>query len=233
MDRPPPGPLYATIVVLGVSNVVSNRVLPRRWYIPWNVAVTSGVLGIAILWDDRSPSDLGLSEWRRGLRWGSALAAGVLAVDAAALVVPATRELFDDERASREPRRLMFDALVAVPLGTVLLEEVAFRGALPAVVERRSSPRTGVATAAAAFGLWHILPSWSLADANAGLSGAVTHRGGRLVTVVGSVVATSAVGIGFSWLRRRSGSILAPIIVHTATNSLGYLFAWALRRRRG
>jgi uncharacterized protein len=33
-----------------------------------------------------------------------------------------------------------------------------------------------------------------------------------------------------SWLRTRSGSLAAPILLHVATNSVGALAAWAITR---
>ena len=37
------------------------------------------------------------------------------------------------------------------------------------------------------------------------------------------VLATGVAGMFFSWLRLRSGSILAPWLTHTGFNSIGYL----------
>jgi membrane protease YdiL (CAAX protease family) len=43
------------------------------------------------------------------------------------------------------------------------------------------------------------------------------------------VLFTAAAGCLFCELRRRSGSLLAPMGLHWATNALGYLFAFLLR----
>ena len=43
------------------------------------------------------------------------------------------------------------------------------------------------------------------------------------VTLV--VLATGAAGFVFSWLRRRSGSLIAPIALHWSLNGLGALAA--------
>ena len=37
------------------------------------------------------------------------------------------------------------------------------------------------------------------------------------------VLATGVAGMFFSWLRLRSGSILAPWLTHTGFNAIGYL----------
>ncbi len=49
--------------------------------------------------------------------------------------------------------------------------------------------------------------------------------------VLGDVVATTVGGIGFGWLRLRSGSIAAPTIAHATLNGAAYL-ATRLRRER-
>lgn len=40
-------------------------------------------------------------------------------------------------------------------------------------------------------------------------------------------LATTAAGVGFEWLRRRSGSLAAPALAHLATNSVTFAVAWA------
>ncbi len=48
---------------------------------------------------------------------------------------------------------------------------------------------------------------------------------GMLAGVLMAVVATAAAGLVFSWLRRRSGSLLAPIALHWSLNGLRALAA--------
>ena len=43
--------------------------------------------------------------------------------------------------------------------------------------------------------------------------------------VVGAVIATAAAGFVFTWLRRRSGSLIAPIALHWSLNGMGALAA--------
>jgi uncharacterized protein len=43
-------------------------------------------------------------------------------------------------------------------------------------------------------------------------------------------LATAAAGVLFAWLRLRSGSLLAPVLLHLATNSVGLLAAAAAVR---
>jgi membrane protease YdiL (CAAX protease family) len=56
-----------------------------------------------------------------------------------------------------------------------------------------------------------------------------------LVTVLATVAFTTVAGLLFAELRRRSGSLLAPIGLHWATNGMGVLAAawvWSLSSRR-
>jgi membrane protease YdiL (CAAX protease family) len=83
------------------------------------------------------------------------------------------------------------------------------------------------------FGLWHVLPALDLARTNNAVAG--SGRRARLaVAVVGTVAFTAAAGVLFGELRRRSGSLLAPMLLHWATNAAGVLgsaLVWAISRR--
>ena len=48
---------------------------------------------------------------------------------------------------------------------------------------------------------------------------------GMLAGVLMAVLATGAAGFVFTWLRRRSGSLIAPIALHWSLNGLGALAA--------
>lgn len=76
------------------------------------------------------------------------------------------------------------------------------------------------------FGLWHIASSLGLTSNNVGftriLGGGVP---GMLAGIALAVVATAAAGFVFTWLRRRSGSLIAPIALHWSLNGLGALAA--------
>src|SRR5699024_775309 len=83
------------------------------------------------------------------------------------------------------------------------------------------------------FGLWHVLPASAAAAGNAALAGVVHGLGGltQFALIAGTVLFTAAGGLVAGELRRRSGSVLASIGMHWATNGLGVLFgslAWRL-----
>jgi len=145
-----------------------------------------------------------------------------------------TRTAFHDERMTElSGGRLMFQALVEVPFGTVLLEEIAFRSVLLSMLIRRLGLGWGLAVSAVLFGLWHILPSIGTHEANPALGSVVGEgRRGNILAVALSVLTTSLAGILFGGLRLFSGSVLAPMGFHWATNGLGYAFSWLLIRER-
>lgn len=219
--------MVAVVVGLAVVNVASNRLVPDALYVPWAIASTAALLAVAVRVDGRSWADLGLAREQvpRGLRWGGVLVGSVLVIYLLALAVPSTRDLFRDERVEDwSLLRTTYAALVRVPLGTVLLEEVAFRAVLPALLVVRTRTWVAVGVSAALFGLWHVLPSLGLETVNPVADDTIGRLPGW-VTVVSSVVSTAAVGVWFSFLRHRSDSLLAPMALHWATNGLGYLFA--------
>jgi membrane protease YdiL (CAAX protease family) len=76
------------------------------------------------------------------------------------------------------------------------------------------------------FGLWHIATSLGLTSSNVGFTklfgGGLP---GMLAGIVLAVIATGAAGFIFTWLRRRSGSLIAPIALHWSLNGLGALAA--------
>jgi membrane protease YdiL (CAAX protease family) len=233
-DTPHRGALAGVLGTLTLSNVMANRLLPSWAYVPWNCTVAAAVTGLAVGIDGCSTEELGMSRAaiRRGLRLGAGMSAALLGIYAVGYALPATRDLFLDDRADLDGLALASKVLVQVPLGTVLLEEVAFRGVLPALFRRHlpAGRRLGLradAASAVLFGVWHVLPAWHINSANPVFRDSLDGGAGRTVAVLGAVGSTAAVGMLFSWMRNRSGSIVAPMMLHTTSNSVAYLLAWA------
>ena len=204
------------------NNLAGGRPWHRRWYSCANAAATAAVLAAAAGSGLRA-AELGLSRDRlaAGVRLdaglGGAAAAGWLAVAA----VPAARPVLRDRRvAGLGGRELAGLALVRIPAGTVLWEEVAFRGVAQAALARVLPGPAALAAAAGLFGAWHIRPAAEALAANelAGGPAAVTAACGGL----------AAAGAALSWLRVRSGSLAAPVLVHLAVNSGAVLAARAV-----
>ncbi|GAA1641325.1 CPBP family intramembrane glutamic endopeptidase [Actinoplanes couchii] len=175
--------------------------------------------------------DLGLS--RRTLLPGLKYAVGavvvVAAVYAIGAAIPFTRPAFQDVRYHLHLSAALLAAFVVVPLGTVLLEEVAFRGVLMGLVNRHRGAVWASIVSSVLFGLWHILPSLRLNQAN-GAVGATFGTGltGQVLAVAGAVAFTALAGLLLCELRRRSGSLLAAAALHWATNGLGLLITAGL-----
>ncbi|WP_027929710.1 CPBP family intramembrane glutamic endopeptidase [Amycolatopsis thermoflava] len=223
--------VLGAVAVLAAATTLANRVLPG-WAYPLCGTVTAGVLiGLARL-SGHGFAELGLSRrhWRRSAATGGVACLVVAAGFGVALAVPALRPLFQDGRVGQHPPgELVWLALVRIPLGTVLVEEVAFRGVLPALLgggERwRWRPVLG---ASALFGLWHLLPSLALRR-NAGVDAAV----GALPLPVLSVLAmlgAAVAGVALCALRYTGRGVLAPALVHLALNSGGLVLAWVAGR---
>ena len=119
--------------------------------------------------------------------------------------------------------------LIQIPLGTVVLEEVAFRGVLPALMGASPAIRWRwwpVLGASTLFGLWHILPSIGIDNANAAVGDTLGHNVWLTTTI--AVVAMIFAGIAMCALARVGKGIKTTMLLHWATNSLGFLAAWLL-----
>jgi uncharacterized protein len=209
------------VVALGVGLLVWNNLVQLHpvvggpGYVPANLALALTLLAVGHLAGlDRAA--LGLA---RG-RLGPALVAGVVVVGVVAvglavgLLVPALRPLLEDGRfADRSAAGIAWHALVRVPFGTVVLEEVAFRGVLLGALVPLVGTRRAVVLSSVLFGLWHVRPAWGMAVAN----GADLWL--AVVGVAGSVVVTAVAGVGFCWLRLRFGHLAAPVVAHAGMNA--------------
>ena len=123
------------------------------------------------------------------------------------------------------PLGTAYRALVRIPLGTVVVEEIAFRGVLPALLDRQWSTPWAVAGSCLVFGLWHVVPMRATLRTNC--------LSVRVVPLTAAVAATSLVGLGFCWLRLTTGGLAAPAIVHASTTATATVVAYRLRVRTG
>lgn len=228
-------PVAVVIVALVVLNVVNNRVAPQSHYLLWTFGGSVGLLALGLL-DGNSWTDMGLgvAYLLPGLIWAAVCIGGVTAVYLIGSAFKRTRTAFQDERMTElSGGRMVFQALVEVPFGTVLLEEIAFRAVLLSMLVRRFGLVWGIVISSVLFGLWHILPSIGTHEQNPALGSLVGEgRRGNILAVALSVLTTTIAGVLFAGLRLLSGSVLAPMGLHWATNGLGYAFSWLLIRER-
>jgi membrane protease YdiL (CAAX protease family) len=160
--------------------------------------------------------ELGLSPgtWTAGARLGSTAAGAVVGAFALLVATSPGRGVLaadrGDQVAAWGPASLR--AGLTIPVGTVLAEEIAFRGVLQAMAERRLPPRTALWWCAITFSLWHVA--------------------GRSAGGPADLAVTGLAGVVFGLMRRRSGTIVAPALLHLATNSGGLVAATLAGRWR-
>ncbi|MFB6619731.1 lysostaphin resistance A-like protein [Streptomyces sp. NPDC085524] len=220
-----------TVAVLVAANLVLHRWsgLPR---LVTAVVVSALLLGV-LRWAGGTRADAGLAPGTlaRGARWALALAGLVGLVYLAGALLPATRALFEDRRYEEMTGgEVLLRVFVTVPVGTVLVEEVAFRGVLYGLVYRVRGAVRATAVSSLLFGLWHVLPSLHLAAAKPALTPVFGNSAlGAALAVLAAVLFTAAAGVLFCELRRRSDSLLAPMGLHWAVNAFGYVAGFLLR----
>ena len=166
-----------------------------------------------------TPDELGLGRrrWASGAAWGALALGATAAFWGSALALPVGRVALSTADGSGEPLpAVLVRALVLIPVGTVLCEELAFRGVLLAQLRRVAPDGRALLASSAVFALWHLGPAVSSLGSGDGPSA---------LAVAGTLVATGAGGLAFGWLRLRSGSLLAPVGLHLGTNALGLLAA--------
>lgn len=223
--------LAAAIVLLTFSNIMVNRVLPNWLYVPWNLSVAGALLLIARQGGAGLIAvGLGIRHWHRPVGVGLLLAGGTALIFALGMVLPATNEAFLDTRiAGATVWGMLFIVLVQIPLGTVVLEEIAFRGVLPALMGASPAIRwrwIPVLGASLLFGLWHILPSIGINQANAAVSDVIGAD--QLLATITAVLATAVAGVLMCLMARLGKGIKTTMLLHWATNSLGFFAAWLL-----
>ncbi|MFE3291717.1 CPBP family intramembrane glutamic endopeptidase [Rhodococcus sp. NPDC059234] len=182
----------------------SNGVLPRlgfgaRGRAAANVLAAVGLSGAAVA-AGLSADELGWRKPGAGLRWGAAAAAIPLLAYPAMVATPAIRSRMASGARRADLTEWVF---VHIPFGTVLAEELAFRSVLYTLAHR-AFPRGATVFGAVAFGLWHVRPARDAGD-----------------SIAGTVALTSAASLLFELLRGRSGSVIAPALLHLSVNAGG------------
>jgi len=213
------------VVALAITNVVAH------FSSPWAgiVMVPAAAIGLLLLVRARglgwAELGLGREHWRSGARYAAAAIVLVLTVIAIGALLPWTRPMFLNDRYATLSGAVLA-SMVVIPLQTVIPEELAFRGVLHGALDRAWGFRGVAAAGSMLFGLWHIASSLGLTAGNAGFTRVLGGgAAGMIAGVVGAVLATAAAGFVFTWLRRRSGSLIAPIALHWSLNGMGALAA--------
>jgi membrane protease YdiL (CAAX protease family) len=219
--------LITAVIVLAASTTLANRVLPGWAYPVCGLAAALVLVALGLAagcrWTDLG---LGTATLRRAALTGLAGAALVAVVFGIALAVPALRTVYQDGRVGTPDfGQLLWLTCGRILFGTVLIEEIAFRGVLPALFgatdDRWRWPP--ILAAAALFGLWHFLPALAI-----GRNAAVHAVFGTTPVVVLQVLAMAAAGVAgifLHWWRHAGRGVAASVIVHFATNAGGLTLA--------
>lgn len=223
------GPAIAAVVVVLVTvNLARSTIVPDQAHLWFNLFNGTVVLLIGLA-AGMSHDELGTSRDRvgRGVRWGLA-AAGIVTVvvvagGAIAEILPF--DPFDDDRASVGAAEMLLRALVIIPVGTVVVEEIVFRGVLLGLLRRVLTGRRALVVSATLFAAWHLFPA-----SRGSTDNAVTGSTALTLVLAGTFVATMIGGLAFGWLRDRSDSLAAPAIAHIGTNSVPLVVAWVIGR---
>ena len=223
-----PWPLLATLALLAVISVLNNAAAPGL-YLAWACA---GIAGLVLL---ARADGLSRRDWGFGpvTRRAALAAAGFAAIIALGMLVgtqlPGIEDAYRDERVvDMSGAEVVFAALVRVPIGTALLEEIAFRGVLLAMLARRCGLARGVVGSSLAFGVWHLMPALGLAAGNSALVAALGPSA-PLSAVIG-ICAASLVGVLLCLARIRYDHLIVPLAVHMTANGMAYLLAWLVLR---
>src|SRR5436189_191641 len=100
---------------------------------------------------------------------------------------------------------------VWVPLGPRRAHVVT--GPVAALVRSGPGARAAPVGSWARFGIWHVLPPLDVTRTSTAIRGrgSLAERRRVLLTVLGTVLFTAVAGVVFAELRRRSGSLVAPL----------------------
>ncbi|WP_197377397.1 CPBP family intramembrane glutamic endopeptidase [Mycolicibacterium baixiangningiae] len=221
--------VYADIAVVVAVLAATNLI--AHFTTPWAsiATVPAAAVGLLILIRRRgldwSELGLGREHWRSGAGYALAAVAVVLSVIAIGALLPWTRPMFMNNNYATISGALIA-SMVVIPLQTVIPEELAFRGVLHGALTRAWGFRGVAAAGSLLFGLWHIATSLGLTSSNVGFTRLFgSGVAGTVAGVLLAVVATGFAGFVFTWLRKRSGSLLAPIALHWSLNGMGALAA--------
>lgn len=213
------------VLTLACTNVIAH--LTSAWANIVTVPAAALILLILMRRRGLEWAELGLSprHWRRGTQYALGAVGIVLGAVVIGALLPITRPFFLADRYATISGALIA-SMIVIPLQTAIPEELAFRGVLHGALDRAYGVRGVFAAGSLLFGLWHIASSLGLTRGNRGLSGIL--GGGIAAQIAGivlAVLATGAAGAVFTWLRRRSGSLLAPIALHWSLNGAGAVAA--------
>jgi membrane protease YdiL (CAAX protease family) len=221
--------LSLSVVVVAYNNLIN------RWahfhgsaYVPVNLLFGCGVAFAATTFGVSLADLVGHSEAPDTLV--PLIIVAIYAIGASTLARSRHAHRIADRRvAGLRGRPLAYQVLFRIPLGTAVVEEVIFRGAIFAVWRHAGESLIAAAVwASIAFGLWHITPT--ILGLRTNYPGAPASR--VSAAVAGAVALTTVAGLGLTWMRVESEGLLAPVVLHGGINSVSALAAMKAGRGR-
>jgi membrane protease YdiL (CAAX protease family) len=171
-------------------------------------------------------TEIGLarSKIAHGVRVSLILVAVLFGLAVAAYLI--TGDSFKDPRYHLSIGNALYVAFITVPLGTVIFEELTFRGIVPAMLEKLRSHRLAVFGSSILFGLWHLPTAM-------GINGTLKNNNLLLAeqaSLLFVFLFTTAMGFLLIYLRYKSDSLIVPIACHWFVNAAAVILAaisWA------
>jgi len=217
---------------LALYNNIVNLLPPAmhtRLYVVLNVIVLLIVcFGAYKFWDFR-PADAGI---RRGGLWTSLgygiclvamiiipLFAGLWMLPRVGISLPAIRL---DEMAQEG---LVSRLLIRIPLGTVVFEEMLFRGVFLGLLLKKLRPQRALIASSLLFGVWHIVPALKVMVRNFAVASLAPGIGMFILGILGACIA----GYIFGWVRVKTNNMIGPVIAHLFINDIALVliyFMW-------
>jgi membrane protease YdiL (CAAX protease family) len=209
--------IVTTVGILFGYGIARSAVIADSLHFVTNTAMIGVVAAVAAA-ARLSRDDVGLSTdaLRGGLRMGGLAVIAVGIVVATGVMVIADDSALVRDHVGLSASDVLIQALIEIPIATVLLEELVFRGVLGALFHRIATPWRAVAGSSVLFGLWHVPGAWSAFD----LEG--------VASLVAVVAVTTVAGVVFQLMKDRTRSLAAPCLAHWATNGLSLLVVWTL-----
>lgn len=195
------------------------------------VAVTLVILCFVLRYTKLTRADVGLS--RRSIRSGIIVGLAFALICAVGMTVAYVfmPSLFSDQRYEKTTQEIVWLLFVHIPLHTVLLEEFLFRGFIYGYAKNKKGHFFASIYSSLLFGLWHIGSSADLFNSSDTVQNTLGSQASSGVLVgAGIVAATTAAGMVFCYVRNKSGSLVAPMLLHWGINATAAYLAYLATR---
>lgn len=206
-----------------IAALLAQLVITEGFHLTRFIATPLLYIGLYFLYiySELKLEDIGVKKVSKNvLVWSVAIFASIFAF--LGLVYLLAPDTFLDQRYNQSLTATLVSMLFILPLTTVLLEELAFRGILLGYLLKSSTETRALLLSSILFGLWHVLSS-SHVQIDSFLF--IKDPPQLLISLV-IVFVTGAAGWFFSALRLKTGNLLVPIVAHWSFNGLGMFFAW-------